>query len=187
MGSYESVRTTIDFVAKATWLCLEKGLPYDPCLADHFRWIFEIYAKPWLRSSRWRRMVGRLRLTGPPAGDLTIWREYWKKITGYPEISLLARRLSRISQPSHSIQWICSTARRFQSHRRQLQANQRERHAFRERCQWVYSANPRLGLDAVVVDMNGTGYSVSDGQRAGHFGLRCPRGSDPDRPPEPRI
>lgn len=177
MGSYESVRTTIDFVAKATWLCLEKGVLYDPRLADQFRWIFEIYAKPWLQNSRWRRVIGRLRLTGPPAGEPAIWREHWKQITGYS--GDLASWLDGFPEfPNPHIRSNGFALRRDVFNRIVASCRPTKESAMHfESGANGYTAQIRaLGLGAVVVDKNGTGYAVSEWPKSRTFRLGAQEG-----------
>jgi hypothetical protein len=85
-GSYESVRDTIDFVAKAAWLCVDQKIDFDPKLAAQFEWIFAIYAADWLKQIgglSWRDRLVRF-VRGRRNGDVATWRAFWKKRTEYP-------------------------------------------------------------------------------------------------------
>jgi hypothetical protein len=84
MGSYESIRDTVDLVAKASWLCLAQGLPFNKRLAAHFEVIFQIYAKEWITPSWTSRLKNwTKRHRGINEGALSVWREHWKTVTGY--------------------------------------------------------------------------------------------------------
>ncbi|WP_316189365.1 hypothetical protein [Bradyrhizobium sp. SZCCHNS1054] len=173
MGSFESVRDTVDFVAKACWLCLVKGIPFDQRLADQFEAIFLIYAKEWITrswTSRLRSWTLPLRVTDD--GSLSLWRQHWKKVTGYQgDLGGWLERFPRFPNPH-----IRSNA--FGIRRAIFQRLVSDPPLTKESCMLFESGEDgytrrirRLGLEPLVVNRYGHHYSAADWAKSNTFRL----------------
>jgi hypothetical protein len=180
-GSFESVRTTIDFVAKAAWLCLVQRLPYDPDLANQFQWVFELYAQPWLQRRGWqKRALDRLRVRGSgrlASGTPSIWREHWKAVTGYAgDLSAWLDGFPEFPNPHIRSNGFAVRREIFNRIVSECQPTKESAMHFESGADGYTAKIRQLGQKAEVVDKDGTGYDVSEWPKSRTFRLGDQRG-----------
>ena len=47
-GSFESLATSFELLSKVGWLAKRARIPFDPDIAEHYRWILKVNAPAWL-------------------------------------------------------------------------------------------------------------------------------------------
>ena len=181
MGSFESVRTTIDFVAKAAWLCLVQHLPYDPDLAHQFEWLFELYAQPWLQRRGWQtRTLDRLRVRASgrlALGTPSIWREHWKGVTGYAgNLSAWLDGFPEFPNPHIRSNGFIVRREIFNRIASECPPTKESAMHFESGADGYTAKIRQLGLKAQVVDKDGTAYDVSEWPQSRTFRLGDQRG-----------
>jgi hypothetical protein len=175
-GSFESVRTTIDFVAKAAWLCLVQRLPYNPDLADQFQWVFEIYAQPWLQRRGWqKRTLDQLRFLGLgrlASGTPSLWREHWKAVTGYAgDLSAWLDGFPEFPNPHIRSNGFIVRREIFNRIVSECQPTKESAMHFESGVDGYTARIRQLGLKAEVVDKDGAAYDVSEWPKSRTFRL----------------
>jgi hypothetical protein len=177
-GSFESIRDTIDFVAKAAWLCLEEGIPFDPYLAWQFEWIFRLYVADWLeeapRSLRKkaanfiRSRFGKF----PSEGSPEVWRAHWRRVTKYGgNLSEWLDRFPAFPNPhirSNAFMIRPSTVRELNL---EIPKTKQAAMCFESGKIGLTSLIRQAGLSALVVGNNGQAYEVLDWAESNTFRL----------------
>ena len=177
-GSFESVKDTIEFVAKATWLCLEEGISFDPNLAWQFEWIFKLYALDWLEKAprnlrkKAANFIRSRFVKFPSQGSPEIWRAHWQRVTGYGgNLSEWLDRFPAFPNPhirSNAFMIRPSTVRELNL---EIPKTKEAAMCFESGIGGLTSLIRQAGLSALVVGRNGRAYEVLDWAESGTFRL----------------
>jgi hypothetical protein len=177
-GSYESVRDTIDFVAKASWLCLEQGIPFDPYLAWQFDWIFRMYVSRWLDqklSGRRQRLVSFFKssIRKPPLhGSTEIWRAHWKRVTEYGgDLSEWLDQFPAFPNPHIRSNAFMIRPDNVRDLRIEIPKTKQAAMCFESGKGGLTALIRQAGLSALVVGRNGVAYDVRDWAKSNTFRL----------------